>query len=191
MKYSNRQLADIDNIAKTDMQMEGRIIQIIQASFHQTTAEVAKLHATLDGIPNKQRISTIDDWKVAYKDEIGQVAKALSEVANDESQKRIQRLILHSLEYQQLKERYHNIEEAHQATFNWIFESEPNQSVPWSNFVEWLSSADNSRNLYWITGKPASGKSTLMKCLYNEDRTKDHLQQWAGRKRLVLASCFF
>ncbi|EQB54951.1 hypothetical protein CGLO_05165 [Colletotrichum gloeosporioides Cg-14] len=35
------------------------------------------------------------------------------------------------------------------------------QAPLWDNFVEWLRG--NDRNLYWVSGKPGSGKSTLMK----------------------------
>jgi hypothetical protein len=57
-----------------------------------------------------------------------------------------------------------------------------------SSFVHWLKSQET---IYWITGKPGSGKSTLMKYLYNDPRTLEHLSAWAGRKALVMAGFFF
>ncbi|KAF5495777.1 hypothetical protein CGCF413_v008500 [Colletotrichum fructicola] len=39
----------------------------------------------------------------------------------------------------------------------------------WDNFVEWLRG--NDRNLYWVSGKPGSGKSTLMKFIETSEDT--------------------
>ncbi|CZR63571.1 uncharacterized protein PAC_13468 [Phialocephala subalpina] len=58
----------------------------------------------------------------------------------------------------------------------------------WSSFPLWLLS---NEGIYWITGKPGSGKSTLMKYLYNEHRTLTYLHQWSGDYPLVTAGFFF
>lgn len=58
----------------------------------------------------------------------------------------------------------------------------------WSDFVNWL---EGEEDVYWITGKPGSGKSTLMKYLYNDRRTLSHLQNWSGSFPLVTAGFFF
>jgi hypothetical protein len=58
----------------------------------------------------------------------------------------------------------------------------------WDNFARWLR---GSESLYWITGKPGSGKSTLMKYLYNKQQTFQHLQKWKDGLALVTASFFF
>jgi hypothetical protein len=44
-------------------------------------------------------------------------------------------------------------------------------------FIEWLSSGDG---IFHISGKLGSGKSTLMKYLFNHPRTKIELSRWAG-----------
>lgn len=59
---------------------------------------------------------------------------------------------------------------------------------PWSNFVQWLRGEET---LYWITGKPGSGKSTLMKYLFNDPRTSEHLQLWSQDCRVIKAGFFF
>ncbi|KAH8592623.1 hypothetical protein B0O99DRAFT_629379 [Bisporella sp. PMI_857] len=58
----------------------------------------------------------------------------------------------------------------------------------WSNFVRWLH--DDS-TLYWVTGKPGSGKSTLMKYLHTDCRTLEHLRRWSGELPLVTGGFFF
>jgi hypothetical protein len=58
----------------------------------------------------------------------------------------------------------------------------------WSNFPLWLFI---NEDMYWITGKPGSGKSTLMKYLYNDHRTLAYLRQWSKGCWLVTAGFFF
>ena len=41
-------------------------------------------------------------------------------------------------------------------------------------FVDWLKQEDG---LYWVSGKPGSGKSTLMKFLSAHDTTLKHLEE--------------
>lgn len=45
----------------------------------------------------------------------------------------------------------------------------------WGHFISWLRSGTD--DMFWIRGKPASGKSTLMKFVINHDNTKRLLEQ--------------
>lgn len=45
--------------------------------------------------------------------------------------------------------------------------------------------------LYWITGKPGSGKSTLMKFIVGHDRTRELLKKWSAGNQLVIAHHYF
>jgi hypothetical protein len=46
---------------------------------------------------------------------------------------------------------------------------------PWDSFTEWLKS---DSDIYWISGKPGSGKSTLVKFIVDSPLTKDALNTW-------------
>jgi len=46
-------------------------------------------------------------------------------------------------------------------------------------FLGWLSSPDGG--IFHIAGKPGSGKSTLMKFLFDHERTREELTNWAGK----------
>jgi hypothetical protein len=87
--------------------------------------------------------------------------RAESEIRLSKARKEtlLQRFLLR-LQYYGMTDREYGIHEAHEETFKWVFEDSGNASVSWSNLKEWLES-DN--NLYWITGKAGSGKSTLMR----------------------------
>ena len=95
--------------------------------------------------------------------------------------------ILSGLHFWAMKMREASIAEAHERTFEWIFEDQP-VSGPQVKFKEWLS---NGNGIYWIAGKAGSGKSTLMKYLVSEPRTESILQAWAGNEALVIAKFFF
>jgi hypothetical protein len=92
--------------------------------------------------------------------------------------------ILRSLYFDSLKARHFRIPIAHTKTFDWIFRPEESQI----NFLQWLKTKSG---IYWISGKAGSGKSTLMKYLYNHPRTEKELAKWAVGCKLVTASCFF
>jgi hypothetical protein len=81
-----------------------------------------------------------------------------------------QEKLIRSLKFSSMSQRENTITESFVETFQWIFSSD----VPsWANFAEWLSC---DAVIYWISGKPGSGKSTLMKFIVNDARTKDLLK---------------
>ncbi|KAI9660684.1 MAG: hypothetical protein M1821_010036 [Bathelium mastoideum] len=55
-------------------------------------------------------------------------------------------------------------------------------------FLSWLNSGTG---VFHISGKLGSGKSTLMKFLSKEARTKQELQKWANSRRLLFSQFFF
>ena len=103
-------------------------------------------------------------------------------VANEER-------ILKSLEFDEWKRRFNDVHKAHKRTFDWMLEDSKDPAVPPTGFKDWLQ---NKNNIYWISGKAGSGKSTLMKFLAEDQSVSQYLQDWAGPSaRLVLISWFF
>lgn len=64
----------------------------------------------------------------------------------------------------------------------------PEQTDNCDNFVKWLTERDDN---YWITGKPGSGKSTLMNFVINNELTLDHLKQWAAQQEIQVIDAYF
>ncbi|KAM5361411.1 hypothetical protein ACJZ2D_013101 [Fusarium nematophilum] len=56
-------------------------------------------------------------------------------------------------------------------------------SQTWSCFSSWLQS--DSDEIFWIQGKPGSGKSTLMKFVVDNDNTKQLLHSWSPCTKLL------
>jgi hypothetical protein len=87
--------------------------------------------------------------------------------------------VLRSLYFADMTFRYQNITYAHRETFAYMFTN---------HFSKWLQ--ENAR-FFWLSGKPGSGKSTLMKYLLDDERTIRLLQKWADNRKVVKTSHFF
>lgn len=102
--------------------------------------------------------------------------------------KRARRSLLESLRFEQMNDRPETIATAHEKTFEWIFEDSSEEKKPWDKFSSWLQHASG---LYWVSGKPASGKSTLMKFIWGHRLTKRYLASWARDEQLLTGAFFF
>ncbi|RMZ00438.1 hypothetical protein D0864_03732 [Hortaea werneckii] len=96
--------------------------------------------------------------------------------------------LLRSLFYPEHAARREMVRPPWSDTFDWIFDETSESTTYWSCFPAWLKSGSS---LYWITGKPASGKSTLMAHIFHDQRTVNYLQQWSGGAKLHILSFFF
>lgn len=116
--------------------------------------------------------------------------------------------LIRSLKYPGLNERRNQVSEAYKNTGRWIFSGDGNRlykttgpsprpgavdsevsegkgaihndqhslsALKWDSFSNWLRSTDT---IYWISGKPGSGKSTLVKFILHQPDTKAFLEIW-------------
>jgi len=98
------------------------------------------------------------------------------------------RMLLGWVRFAEMETRYEKIARAHKQTFGWVFRPPPDDR--WSCLTDWLE--NKTEGLYWITGKPAAGKSTLMKYIIEDPLTVAHLKKWAGTKKVVTSTfCFW
>jgi hypothetical protein len=96
--------------------------------------------------------------------------------------------MVQNLYFTMIDYRHDAIPEAHRQTFRWIFDENRKEGCPWSNFAEWLRTGSG---LYWINGKAGSGKSTLMRYIFNNAKTRQQLNYWAGESSLDISGFFF
>jgi hypothetical protein len=76
-----------------------------------------------------------------------------------------------SLDSSATKARLKAVAISHSETLQWLFDSNVVE------FPSWLEDSDNSSSsIYWIQGKPGSGKSTLMKFAMMDPRLLNLLQ---------------
>lgn len=144
-----------------------------------------------------------NNWRPDSENDIQMFASQLMNGAEIERERFYQLRIYHLLRFTEIEERHETIAEAYKRTFEWVFHSDrpdfytnclsPNVAAKeyaprWDSLTDWLCRGDS---IYWITGKPGSGKSTLMKYLYNEERTVNRIKQWSGDHELITAGFFF
>lgn len=114
----------------------------------------------------------------------------------------VQQRILKSLQFDDMYQRYEAVDDAHGDTFQWILNE---GSVPLPEADEILTSITQeeesifranvrSKFLGWlvygngifhISGKMGSGKSTLMKYIFQHDTLDSELKKWAGKLRIA------
>ncbi|PSR83216.1 hypothetical protein BD289DRAFT_483467 [Coniella lustricola] len=125
----------------------------------------------------------------------------------------LQDFLLEALRFKSMEYREQGIAQAHGDSFEWIYkkpekvaaagvrDKTPGQNESPGqkqmdetvNFRRWLSTTELG-NIYWITGKPGSGKSTLMRYLATQPKTTHLLHTWAGPSsttHLLLAGFYF
>jgi hypothetical protein len=94
--------------------------------------------------------------------------------------KRIASEVQVSLTYPELDARKHQIYEDIWDTYGWVWTL--------SSFSRWLAEGDG---LYWITGRPSSGKSTIIKYILDHPQLQRHLQTSPPRVKWTIVSYFF
>ncbi|KAI1775489.1 hypothetical protein F4818DRAFT_51040 [Hypoxylon cercidicola] len=91
--------------------------------------------------------------------------------------------ILRSLDFDHRPLRHDRIPEAHSRTFGWVYQGHSEHELP-----KWLKAGSG---IFWVSGKPGSGKSTFMKFVADNEHTQGALCDWARPHKMVTASHYF
>jgi hypothetical protein len=150
----------------TQLQLETR--DLIRREAHQTRSEI--ISAIQDASPGRKRLQ----GKIVHYD--------------PDCKPDWEKIILDSLRFPTMRDRYEGIESAHKNTFKWIFHEPGDWNKPWDDFAQWLKAGDG---IYWVSGKAGSGKSTLMRYIIDNPLTKTHLQNWTKDSNQLLIAGFF
>lgn len=97
-----------------------------------------------------------------------------------------------------MHDRADEVTEAYASTFDWVFADAPESSSSSQGHTvkhsvkNWLTTTE-AGPIYWITGKPGSGKSTFIRYLFQHDETMQCLQDWSGAQEppCLVAGFFF
>jgi hypothetical protein len=90
--------------------------------------------------------------------------------------------ILRTLVFEEMDSRVQQIHKEYPATFSWLFDDNRTPLPTWIR---------TGYEVFWITGKAGSGKSTLMKFLAEHTTTKAMLRTWAVRSKRDLTTAAF
>ncbi|KAH6637172.1 hypothetical protein F5144DRAFT_647151 [Chaetomium tenue] len=102
--------------------------------------------------------------------------------------------LLQSLKFDRMNERRSMVAKSHPETYEWVLRDGSDAKEPaaadadhsWDSFSDWLRSTEP---VYWISGKPGSGKTTLVKYLLDHSQTRAFLEQWSPGT--IIVSHFF
>jgi len=119
---------------------------------------------------------------------IGRVDRGIAQQKADFAETARHEKLRGSLKFPSLNARRNQIANPHSSTFNWIFDppdadgdGDDDDNVAFNlrvnqiaaRFCAWLSTPEQP--LFWISGKPGSGKSTLIKMISSDPRTTEQL----------------
>ncbi|ORX93464.1 hypothetical protein BCR34DRAFT_239446, partial [Clohesyomyces aquaticus] len=100
-----------------------------------------------------------------------------------------------SLGFPHMYTREDAIASAHKGTFGWIMGRQTSKVNRWAGctFMEWLQQDGPDHTMFWLSGKPASGKSTLMKYIHTEERYRleELLRQWTQSVKPLIVGFYF
>ena len=147
-------------------QTDGTVAAVIESRAAILKAVEAQESQSHLSVPSSQQDSSLE----------ASTSQRSFESASSHDERNKANSIIDSLRFSEMRVRRDEIAEAARTTFGWIFSERS------SNFQRWLRS-DGS--LFWITGKAASGKSTLMKFLTSHPKTVDLLLDWADPSRIA------
>jgi hypothetical protein len=122
-----------------------------------------------------------EDTRARTNDAYWEMQEKLSTEAKNEA-------FLKNLFFSDYKTRQEQVEEAYKNTFRWIFNDTPEGHSPWPNFARWLR---EEGGVFWIYGKPGSGKSTLMSFILDEEQLQTELRCWGQDQEILCLSFFF
>ncbi|ROW09036.1 hypothetical protein VMCG_02836 [Cytospora schulzeri] len=177
--------------ALKELYEQARVLGLNQ--FNKLQSLEVKLEAIYEAIDDKiqkQRIFSNRDGESILGPDMESVREQLADLDLTGQEVARHQRIMRSLAFKQRVERYASIPIAHQTTLRWIFDPENTSeaSSKAKRLLEWLRVG---QGLFWVSGKPGSGKSTLMKFLSDSPQTRVALAEWAGDRRVVVASHYF
>lgn len=150
-----------------------------------------------------EAIST-NDWKAKHKKHLEDFSKLVDKLVLADTEARFRDLIFANLHFPEQDDRLYSISKPSEESFQWIWNSRQQgkasfpvwlgdnsgQNVFWLTGTRLLSQDKNEHQLMHETGKPGSGKSTLMKYLFRNEELFPFLEQWSGHSPGILTGFF-
>lgn len=111
----------------------------------------------------------------------------LQQLSLSEDNVQKQQAILESLTFNSRPERHAQIAEAHKETFKWVLMTTNDPTLE-PSIGDWLQQGEG---IFWVSGKPGSGKSTFMKYIADSPMTRRLVTKWAQPCKAIIISHYF
>ncbi|KAM5355114.1 hypothetical protein ACJ41O_001760 [Fusarium nematophilum] len=178
---ANRSLEASSQVLQAVSNAQTRIEEHIKAESSRSNELVQARIATVVGHA-QQNLANFEEWRDANAENL------------------TYERLLQSLRFSGMEERKNQIPDHCPGTYLWIFESQDpdnhsdidsadeensrpeSRARQWDSFANWLKSEDTR---YWVSGKPGSGKSTLMKFISLNPKTHAALNEWRPNARIL------
>ena len=161
-----------------------RILESLQEQVSRTERNSKRLLQLLRGPDEGDQINP--DIHLQPINDIATLEASLSTLHLSTTDLKKQQILLESLSFQNRSARRSAIPEAHRKTFRWAFHRKSDSSE--MDLLKWLKHGDR---IFWVSGKPGSGKSTFMKFIAECKETTEALNTWSYPKVTVVASHYF
>ncbi|PYH90699.1 hypothetical protein BO71DRAFT_433598 [Aspergillus ellipticus CBS 707.79] len=158
-------------------------LEALVANSNDNSDSMRQLQMQVDSLQRSMSNASSADYRTHLSD--------LWEISEASYDKFLSNSLISNIMFENMNTRFDEVATAHEDTFQWIFDEDDRDTYQHEfhqSFNSWLSSGDG---IFHISGKLGSGKSTLMKMLYDDNRTEKILKEWAGECNLIMARFFF
>ncbi|GAW13640.1 hypothetical protein ANO14919_030270 [Xylariales sp. No.14919] len=129
--------------------------------------------------------------RIQYPSHVTELEKQMQSLCVNANDIQKQQAILDTLTFDSRIVRHQAIPEAHPGTFQWAFPTEDlgeEERQDGAKLLHWLQ---QGTGIFWVTGRPGSGKSTFMKHIADSPDTRAALRQWSSPSEPVVSSHYF
>ncbi|RKL39437.1 hypothetical protein BFJ72_g6911 [Fusarium proliferatum] len=151
------------------------------------------MQSSLSNIEHGVRSQPCDDTLI---NRITNLEMMMRQTSLSEARLRKELDIIRSLSFKTIHSRHDAICDAHHETFGWAFTASSDEQTSLTTkqresqrkLLKWL---EHGSGVFWVSGKPGSGKSTFMKFVADHHMTMEALSRWAHPGRAIISSCYF
>ncbi|KAG4285027.1 hypothetical protein FPRO06_06287 [Fusarium proliferatum] len=155
--------------------------------------QLSHMQSSLSNIERGVRSQPCDDTLI---DRITNLEMMMRQTSLSEARLRKELDIIRSLSFKTIHSRHDAICDAHHETFGWAFTASSDEQTNLTTkqresqrkLLKWL---EHGSGVFWVSGKPGSGKSTFMKFVADHHMTMEALSRWAHPGRAIISSCYF
>jgi len=129
-----------------------------------------------------------NDWRPSKKKNIEDFAKIVDALIVAENEAYFGEQVFKLLHFDEIDERLHAVASPAEGSMLWLFNDERMQDE--GGFLDFLSNT-RGEHLFWLTGRPGSGKSVLMKHIFRNAQVFEYLEAWSGSAPGITAAYMY